>query len=162
MISSVSFEVSVRDLRADEVDALTWAGPASHRRAVHSALVRRDSGELDYLAACGPADVPLAIGGVEYDRRPGAGSLWQLAVMPALQSAGIGTVLIAALEARVTARGLARVDLGVGPDNLRARALYERLGYVAFGSALDRWSEELDDGTTQVHEAHCVLLGKGL
>ncbi len=33
--------------------------------------------------------------------------------------------------------GLGQAELAVEENNLRARALYERLGYVAYGSALE-------------------------
>jgi len=59
---------------------------------------------------------------------PGAGTLWQLTVHPALRSCGIGTILIRAAEQRIRARGLCRAELGVEELNQRARALYERLG----------------------------------
>jgi ribosomal protein S18 acetylase RimI-like enzyme len=57
----------------------------------------------------------------------------QLAVHRALQSCGIGTILIEASEQRIRARGLHRAELGAEECNPRARALYERLGYIAYG-----------------------------
>jgi ribosomal protein S18 acetylase RimI-like enzyme len=56
--------------------------------------------------------------------------LWALRVKPEHRGRGIGTALVAAGE-RV-ARGADRtcVELEVEPHNARARALYERLGYV--------------------------------
>ena len=50
----------------------------------------------------------------------------------------------------------------MGDDNPRARALYERLGYAAFGTEVDRWDYERDDGTTAPIEGLCTLLGKDL
>jgi ribosomal protein S18 acetylase RimI-like enzyme len=73
----------------------------------------------------------VALGGVDYTLTPGAGTLWRLAVHGALQSCGIGTLLIEAAEQRIRARGLHRAELGVEECNPRARALYERLGYAA-------------------------------
>jgi len=83
-------------------------------------------------------------------------------VLPALQSCGLGTLLIGALEARVRERGLRRVDIGVGEDNPRAKALYARLGYEVFGSEVDRWTYERDDGMVAAVEDLCMLLGKDL
>jgi ribosomal protein S18 acetylase RimI-like enzyme len=160
--SSVTLPLVVRDLQADDVEKLGWSGPPAHLRAIRSALARRDAGEVDYLAVCARADLPLAVGGVDYGHRAGTGTLWQLAVLPGLQSCGLGTVLIGALEERARRRGKARVDLGVGEDNPRARALYERLGYRPCGSEVDRWTYEREDGTTGVHEQLCALLGKEL
>jgi GNAT superfamily N-acetyltransferase len=45
------------------------------------------------------------------------------------RSQGIGTALLTAAEQFTTARGFDRLGLAVGRDNLRALALYQRLGY---------------------------------
>ena len=81
--------------------------------SVADALKRARAGEMDYLAACPPSGLPVAIGGVDYAKFPGAGEIVQLSVHPALQSCGIGTILIQAAEQRVRARGLRRSELGV-------------------------------------------------
>jgi ribosomal protein S18 acetylase RimI-like enzyme len=66
-----------------------------------------------------------------------SGFLWQLAVHPALQSRGLGTLLVHAAEQRIRDRGLRRAELAVEESNprarARARALYEHLGYAAYG-----------------------------
>jgi ribosomal protein S18 acetylase RimI-like enzyme len=45
------------------------------------------------------------------------------------QGLGIGTALIHAAEEHIGTRGHAIVTIGVGLNNRRAAALYERLGY---------------------------------
>lgn len=159
---SVTLPVVVRDLTPADLPHCGWSGSARHLVHVEHELVRAAAGEVDYLAVCTPADLPVAIGGVDYRVRPGAGTLWQLGVMPALQSCGLGTVLVRAAEARITARGLRRAELGVEEDNPRARALYERLGYAAFGSEPDAWDVEEPDGTLRRYETMCTLMGKDL
>jgi ribosomal protein S18 acetylase RimI-like enzyme len=62
-----------------------------------------------------------------------------LSVHEHLQSLGLGTRLIAALEKRVRKRGLDRVQLGVEHDNPRALALYRGLGYREVGSRVESW-----------------------
>ncbi|WP_327072778.1 GNAT family N-acetyltransferase [Kitasatospora purpeofusca] len=94
--------------------------------------------------------------------RPGAGTLWQLGVHPALQSCGIGTLLVRSAEQRISARGLALAELGVEESNPRARALYERLGYRAFGSELESWDVEAEDGSLRRYETLCTLMRKDL
>ena len=162
MTGPVTVPVTVRDLGHADLADLRWSGPPSHLRNVSDQLDRVDLGEVEYLAVCGPAGLPIAVGGADLVRRAGTGRIYQLAVLPELQSCGLGTLLIGALEDRVRRRGLARVDLGVGEDNPRARNLYERLGYVACGTEVDRWRYEQDDGTTAVVEDLCTLLGKDL
>ncbi|MES9535934.1 GNAT family N-acetyltransferase [Actinomadura sp. NPDC000600] len=104
----------------------------------------------------------MAIGGVDHAKTPGAGTLWQLAVHEALQSCGIGTPLIQAAEQRISARGLNRAELSVEETNPRARALYERLGYIAHGRAPESWDQEAPDGTITRYETLCTQMRKHL
>ncbi|MFC9926202.1 GNAT family N-acetyltransferase [Streptomyces sp. NPDC127190] len=154
--------VGVRDLLPRDLPACTWSGSATHLRQVERELARAAVGEVDYLAVCTAADLPVAIGGIDYQVSEGAGTLWQLAVLPALQSCGLGTLLVRAAEQRIRDRGLRRAELAVEDDNPRARALYERLGYVAYGHEPDAWDEEGPDGVIRRHETMCVLLRKAL
>jgi ribosomal protein S18 acetylase RimI-like enzyme len=160
--ASVPFFVRARDLRADEVGSLGWSGSPSHLDAVAAELRRRDAGEVDYLAVCGPRDVPLGIGAVDHVRHDGAGTIYQLAVHPAVQSRGLGAALVRALEARVRDRGVGRVVLLVAVDNPRARALYERLGSRATGTETDRWSYVDDTGRTVEVADECAVMEKHL
>ncbi|MFT4149331.1 MAG: GNAT family N-acetyltransferase [Paracoccaceae bacterium] len=52
-------------------------------------------------------------------------------VTPEARGQGVGTALMAALCAEATVRGYPAARLEVIDSNLRARALYERLGFVA-------------------------------
>ncbi|MFH8484683.1 GNAT family N-acetyltransferase [Streptomyces longisporoflavus] len=160
--ATIAVSVGVRDLSPGDLPACTWAGSATHLRHVEAELARAAAGEVDYLAVCTPMDVPVAIGGVDYAVFENAGTLWQLAVLPALQSCGLGTLLIRGAEERIRGRGLRRAELAVEEDNPRARALYERLGYVAYGRAPDGWDVEGPDGAIRRHETMCVLLRKDL
>ncbi len=138
--------LTVRDLTAADLPSCAWSGGPMHLAAVAEALDRAGRGEVEYLAACPPSGLPVALGGIDYAKIPGAGLLWMLAVHGALQSCGIGTILIEAAEQRIRARGLRRAELGVEENNPRARALYERLGYVAYGSAPESWDEDARTG----------------
>ncbi|WP_420000291.1 GNAT family N-acetyltransferase [Streptomyces boninensis] len=161
-VTSVQVPVTVRDLRHADLPGCGWSGSALHVRHIGDALDRAAAGEADYVALCPPSGLPVAIGGVDYAPRPDAGTLWQLAVHPALQSCGLGTLLVNALEERARARGRAWAVLGVEEANPRARALYERLGYVAYGSEPDAWDELGPDGAVRRHETMCTLLRKPL
>jgi ribosomal protein S18 acetylase RimI-like enzyme len=154
--------LTIRDLTAEDLPECGWSGSRSHLVSVAEALDRARLGEVDYLAVCPPSGLPVAIGGVDYTKTPGAGTLWQLSVHGALQSCGIGAVLIQAAEQRIRARGLRRAELGVEESNPRARALYERLDYVAYGREPDAWDEEAPDGTVSRHETMCTLMRKEL
>ncbi|WP_416069198.1 GNAT family N-acetyltransferase [Streptomyces buecherae] len=161
-VIDVGWELSARDLTHADLASCGWAGSALHLRNVAGQLERARRGEVDYLAICAATDVPVAKGGVDYQVAEGAGTLWQLAVHPALRSRGVGTFLVTAAERRVRDRGLRRAELAVEDDNPRARALYERLGYSAYGRQPDSWDEEAPDGSVRRYETMCVLMRKEL
>ena len=154
--------LTVRDLTAADLPACRWSGGRSHLAAVAGELDRAARGEAEYLVVCPPSGLPVALGGIDYAKIPGAGVLWMLAVHGALQSCGIGTVLIEAAEQRIRDRGLHRAELGVEESNPRARALYERLGYVAYGAAPESWDEDAPDGSVVRYETVCVWMRKDL
>ncbi|MFJ2272220.1 GNAT family N-acetyltransferase [Streptomyces sp. NPDC087849] len=160
--ATVVLAVSVRDLLPRDLPACTWSGSATHLRHVERELARAAVGEVDYLAVCTPVGLPVAIGGIDYQVSEGVGTLWQLTVLPALQSHGLGTLLIRAAEQRIRNRGVHRAELAVEENNPRARTLYERLGYAAYGRAPDAWDEEGPDGVIRRYETMCVLMRRKL
>lgn len=96
--------LTVRDLTVEDLAVCSWQGvDLADRRET---LERAGRGEVDYLAVCPPSGIPVATGGVDYTKPPGAATLWQLSVDEALRSCGIGTILVHALEQRIRARGL--------------------------------------------------------
>lgn len=158
----VALPLIVRDLTTEDLPSCMWAGTSLFLAHVAETLERAGRGEVDYLAVCPPSGRPVALGGVDYTRKPGAGTLWQLSVLGALQSSGIGTILIGAAEQRIRARGLHRAELSVEECNPRARALYERLGYLVYGSEPDSWDEEDPDGSVTRYHTVCTLMRKEL
>ncbi|RYH01641.1 GNAT family N-acetyltransferase [Salipiger sp. IMCC34102] len=54
-----------------------------------------------------------------------------LAVVPGHRGAGIGTALVRALPRLAATQGHDRLRIDVAPQNTRARALYERMGFAA-------------------------------
>jgi ribosomal protein S18 acetylase RimI-like enzyme len=161
-MTTVAVELTVRDLTHADLPACGFAGSGLHLAQVAEQLGRARAGEVDYLAVCTKTDLPVAVGGVDYAPHPGAGLLWQLAVHPALQSCGIGTVLVGAAEQRILDRGLGRAELSVELSNPRARALYERLGYVAYDEKLESWDEQAADGSVRRYETTCTQMRKQL
>lgn len=154
--------LTIRDLTREDLPACAWAGPATHLAAIAAALDRAERGEVEYLAACSRSGLPVGLGVIDYTRRPGVGMLWMLEVHPAMQSRGIGTLLIGAAEQRISDRGLDRAELAVEESNPRARALYERLGYLAYGSEPDSWDAVAEDGSVFRYETVCTLMRKDL
>jgi ribosomal protein S18 acetylase RimI-like enzyme len=161
-VPDVVLPLTIRDLTHEDLPSCAWWVSARDIAQLGKTLERARRGEVDYLVVCPPSGLPVALGGVDYTRNPGAGTLWQLAVHGVLQSCGIGTLLIKATEQRIRARSLHRAELGVQECNPRARMLYERLGYVACGQEPESWDEEAPDGSITRYETVCTLMRKEL
>jgi ribosomal protein S18 acetylase RimI-like enzyme len=151
--------LTVRDLAKRDLASCAWAGLGS---SLITELERAGRGDADYLVVCPPSGLPVALGGVDYAVNRRAGTLYQLTVHGALQSCGIGTILIGAAEERIRRRGLRRAELAVEEKNPRARALYERLGYAAYASKPEAWLDEAPDGSRFRYETVCTLMRKHL
>jgi ribosomal protein S18 acetylase RimI-like enzyme len=161
-VPDIVVSVTIRDLTRADLPACSWSGSAAHLVSMAAALDGVERGEVDYLCACPPSGLPVGLVGVDYARSPGAGTLWQLAVHGALQSLGIGTLLIGAAEERIRGRGLDRAELAVEETNPRARTLYERLGYAEFGRETQPWMDQTEDGRFFRYETVCTLMRKEL
>lgn len=135
----VKLPLTVRDLEPADLGDLDWSGGAEHVRAMADALQAGWTGDLVALVVALPNQRLVASGVVDFRPEPGAGVLSMLAVHEHLQSLGLGTRLVAALEKRVRRRGLRRARLSVEHDNPRALALYRRLGYREVGSTVESW-----------------------
>lgn len=162
LMTQVVIPLTIRDMTPGDLASCAWLGPATHLASVASALERARDGEMDYLAVCPPSGLPVAIGGANYPKNPSAGTLRQLAVLPALQSCGIRTMLIEALEQRIRARGLHQAELAVEETNPRASALYKRLGYVTYSREPRSWDQEGPAGSITRYETVCTLMRKNL
>jgi ribosomal protein S18 acetylase RimI-like enzyme len=154
--------LEIDDLDPGDLPSLDWAGGATHIRHVANELVRVEAGEVGYLAVRSPAGRPVAAGAVELADPPGTAKLMQLVTHPDVRSLGIGTCLIEALEQRARASAHHAVALGVEVTNPRAEALYQRLGYQAYGSEATGWEQEDADGRVYWHATRCVLMSKRL
>jgi GNAT superfamily N-acetyltransferase len=80
------------------------------------------------------------------------------------QRQGTGTALIAAAESLALQRGHTELGLAVEPDNVHARRLYRRLGFVRWdgGEVIDEWIEHRDNGCEVQHRDRCDYLIKSL
>jgi ribosomal protein S18 acetylase RimI-like enzyme len=152
----------VDDLTSDDLDLIGWSGSPLHVRHVAAELQRAADGEAEYLAVRAPDGAPVAKGAIDYTLEPGVGVIHQLATHPDVRGLGIGARVIEAAEVRIRARGLTIALLSVEPDNPRAQALYERLGYVASGERTATWERQRDDGSTYLHATVLTDLSKSL
>jgi ribosomal protein S18 acetylase RimI-like enzyme len=159
-MAEVVLPLTIRDLTRDDAPGCAWTGISA--TTMTRTLERASRGEVDYLVVCAPSGFRVAVGGIDYALRRGAGTLYQLTVHGAVQSCGIGTLLIGAAEQRIRGRGLNRAELDVEVDNPRARTLYERLGYLAYGREPGSWDERAPDGSVTRYETVVTLMRKEL
>lgn len=150
--------LTVRDVRPEDLVDLGWSGGPAHVDALATALQRSYTGEVALIMIIAPNGNSIAVGGVDFTRRPGGGELWMLSVRGGWQSLGVGSMLINALEDRVRGRGLPRATLSVEHDNPRAESLYRRLGYRRTGTELDGWSI----GPARSYATVCFTMAKPL
>jgi ribosomal protein S18 acetylase RimI-like enzyme len=154
--------MDVGDLRREEIDGMGWSGSPSHLDSMRRLLDRCDRAEAEYLVVRDESGEPVCKGAIVFDDVPGAGTIMQVATRPELEGRGLATALIAEAERRIASRGVPRAHLAVEPDNVRARRLYEHLGYVAFGEREVGWESELPDGTIGWYSTTVVDMDKQL
>lgn len=126
----VRFEVVVRLCREDDLEKLEWYGRfREHREIIRDAFERQRRGEnLMYLAVTNRFPVGQVWADLMRGGRGGA-LFWAFRVFPLMRGKGVGRRLLAVAERDLARRGVREVEIGVEKDNLRARRLYERLGY---------------------------------
>lgn len=161
-MSDLLLTLTIRDLQAGDLPGMSGSGGPTHVKNLAKEYERARTGAVEYLLACLPSGAMAGKIVIDYEEIPGAGVLSQFDVHEVLQSCGIGSALVAECERRIRARGLTRAELGFEPHNSRAQALYERLGYVAYGERSAGWDQDLDDGTVGRYETTIRLLRKEL
>ena len=149
--------VRLRPCRSEDLGRLeAWAGTGNSR--THEVrFSRQQAGTSTYYLAVRPEQSESFIGSCEIrwdgcaaPEIPRCPEINGLQVWPeSLRSQGIGTRMLTLLEDEARARGYH--VLGLGVDDPRARALYERCGYEDSGRGyLDRYTWVGEDH--RVHE----------
>jgi ribosomal protein S18 acetylase RimI-like enzyme len=146
---TVSFSVTVRMCREDDLPALEWYGLfTEHREIIRETFENQQRGDAVMLVAdlngfpVGQVWINLAL-----KREERTGALWAVRVLPCLQNQGIGARLMTAAEQLLAERGYTGVELGVEKENPGARRFYERLGYRLTGIAQGEYQYTTPDGT---------------
>jgi ribosomal protein S18 acetylase RimI-like enzyme len=142
-------EFLIRSLEERDLPALEWDGQyLSFRRLFRQSfddmragtrlllvLVRKPARDIigQLFIQWNSGDMRLADG----IRR---GYLYSLRVKAEFRGRGLGTRLLLTAEEILRRRKMETASIGVEKTNLRARALYERLGYQIMGEDPGRWS----------------------
>jgi ribosomal protein S18 acetylase RimI-like enzyme len=92
----------------------------------------------------------------------GRGYLYSLRVKPDFRGRGLGTRLLHAAESALRQKGMHTASIGVEKANVRARALYERLGYRIVAEDPGRWSYEDHLGVIREVTEPAFLMEKSL
>lgn len=120
------------------------ASDVEYRRG---AAARHEAGRVDYIVAIRDNEI-VGSGELTTDDPPELKNLW---VESGERGSGIGTSIIAFAERLVERRAaetsatVRRLVVGVGVDNPRAAALYERLGYARTGTLSTTTYEFIDE-----------------
>ena len=136
-------EAVVRPLRQADCRDLEWHGGPDLRSFYELQYQRHSRGEIAVLVIewNGACVAQSAIHWSGKPTHPHIPDIQSLRVLPLFRGLGLGTRLLAASEAVIAGRGYNEVSLAVSIDNPRARALYERVGYVLVGEPYrDDWS----------------------
>ena len=163
----------IRECREADLALLERHYPSPGRTRFHAERYgRQREGTSTFLTAW-LDEIPVGSGEIRWngcragevlERYPDCPEINGLAVWPPeRQSRGIGTAIIRASEDLATRRGFGRIGLGVDDDNVRAAALYLRLGYRETGCRYaDRYHYIDDAGTRHDFADPCRFLIKSL
>lgn len=139
-------DVVVRRCTPADAATMDARDPAARGYAL-GALARQQAGQTDFLVA----EVDGAIAGSGELTTTDPAELKSLWVELSARGRGVGSAIVRAAEALVVERGVTSPDgrwrlvMGVGLDNPRAAALYERLGYVRTGVVTTTTYDYVDD-----------------
>ena len=112
--------------------AVLHAVPRQYHEDMFAELMRSDEYADAFIVEAEGKAVGFALTAKTYSREAGGKVLWleELYILPAYRSCGLGREYFAFIEAYAQREGFARIRLEVEEENVRARALYARLGYL--------------------------------
>lgn len=112
--------------------AVLHSVPRGYHEAAFAELMRSGEYADGFLLEADGKTVGFALTAKTYSRESGGMVLWleELYILPEYRSRGLGREYFAFIEEYARREGFARVRLEVEEENVRARALYERLGYL--------------------------------
>jgi ribosomal protein S18 acetylase RimI-like enzyme len=151
----------IRTAIREDLPALEWNGDYIHfRRLYAEAYKRTEKGrgliwviEMPGEGIIGQALVQLLGSRTELANGTMRAYVYAVRVRPSFRGNGYGTRLMQRVENDLFERGFSVVTLNVAKENVKARRLYERLGYQVVAADRGRWSYIDHQGKRQhVHE----------
>jgi len=154
-------KLTIRVITYEDLPDLEWDGEFTHyRRLYANAFQQQKKGEtimwiaeLPEVGIIGQAFVQLVGSRPELADGFMRAYIYSVRVRPLYRNLGIGSQLMKIAEEDLIQRGFLYVTLNVGKDNLKAKQLYERLGYEVVADEPGNWSYQDHRGKRQsVHE----------
>lgn len=151
----------IRPARRADLPALEWNGEFSHfRRLYQDIFVSYEQGEallwvaeLDERGVVGQVFVQLVSARAELADGKLSAYIYGFRVQSPYRRLGLGTRMLAHVEADLMRRGFERAVLNVNRDNPEARRLYERHGYRIVAAEPGNWTYIDEQGRRrEVHE----------
>ncbi len=124
----------------ERIERVCFASDRLARRQFHYLLTR---GHALMLTALVDAQIQ-GYGLLLLRRNSRAARLYSLAIHPGSRRAGLGRMVLRALEKAARALGLTSIHLEVRADNTPAIAFYQGLGYRSFAVHLDYYADHQD------------------
>ncbi|HEX5387355.1 MAG TPA: GNAT family N-acetyltransferase [Gemmatimonadales bacterium] len=140
----------VRRCRAADLALLEWDGRfTEHREIIRATFAQQRRREALMLVA-DVGGYPAGQVWLDFTRHAGRGRglLWAVRVHPQFLRRGLGTLLVAAAERRLSRRGFDQALAGVETWNRPARVWWERLGYRLQERCREPHSYATPDGRT--------------
>jgi len=146
--------IRVRQIKYSDLPGLEWGGEFTHFRRVYSDAYKRvlkglsliwvaehpKQGIIGQLFIQLNCDRPELADGVE------KAYMYAFRIRPEYRSHGLGNGMMQIIENDLSQRGFSILTLNVAKDNPRARALYERRGFVITSDEPGIWSYPDDKG----------------
>jgi len=157
-------QVTIRQLKSEDLPALEWEGEFTHFRRVYADAYERASSGRSVLwlaEITSPVPIPdshmtnniigqlfvqLTCDRPELADGVHKGYIYAFRIKPFFRSGGLGSRMLSHAETDLKQRGFSTATLNVAQVNLDARRLYERLGYHVVASDPGRWSYPDDKG----------------
>ncbi len=154
---ALQLPVMLRTATQDDLPKLEWYGQYKHFRKVFRRTFQDQESGRRLMLLADFNDFPIGQLFVSF-RGPTRAYFYSFRVMEMFRGQGIGTWLLQEAEEIVTQRGVERVTIAAARTNLRARQLYERLGYRIRRSDSGRWRYVDHRGRVcEVHEPSWIL-----
>lgn len=150
---TLSNRVQIRAARKEDLPLLEWYGEYTHFRRVYQRTFKDQQAGRRLMLVADMNQFPIAqlfllLKMPRTSRNERSAYIYSVRVMAHLRGMGVGSHLMRFSERLLNQRGYHWAVISVTKENVRAKRLYERLGYHVFAEDEGRWSYENHLGHT--------------